>query len=123
MDHFIPGIELAGKFYKEAVRPILESDFPGVPYSAELLGSGSEVLGFDTAMSADHHCGPRAMVFLSESDYERYAGAITESLRQKLPVRFCGYSTNFSEPDPQDHNVRLLQEVETGPVDHRVEVH
>ena len=122
MKDFIPGIELAGKFYNEAVRPILESDFSGVPYSAALLGTGSEVLGFDTEMSTDHHWGPRAMVFLSERDHERYAGAITESLRQKLPVRFCGYSTNYSEPDPHDHNVQHLQEVENGPVNHRVEV-
>lgn len=123
MKDFIPGIELAGKFYKEAVRPILESDFSGVPYSAALLGAGSEALGFDTEMSTDHHWGPRALVFLSERDYERYAGAITESLRQKLPVKFCGYSTNYSEPDPHDHNVQHLQEVENVPVNHRVEVH
>jgi uncharacterized protein DUF4037 len=123
MKNFIPGIELAGKFYQEAVRPILDADFPGVPHSAALLGTGSEVLGFDTEMSADHHWGPRAMLFLSERDHERYAGAITESLRQKLPVRFCGYSTNFSEPDPHDNNVQLLEEVDSGPINHRVEIY
>ena len=120
---FIPGLELARKFYQEAVRPILQSDFSCVPYSAALSGAGSEVLGFDTEMSIDHHWGPRAMLFLRERDYERYAGAITESLRRRLPVRFCGYSTNYSDPDPHDHNVQLLQEVESGPVNHRVEAH
>jgi hypothetical protein len=123
MKDFIPGLELAGKFYEDAVRPILESDFSCVPYSAALIGSGSEVLGFDTVMSTDHHWGPRAMVFLRECDYERHACAITESLRQKLPVRFCGYSTNYSKPDPLDNNVQHLQEVENGPVNHRVEIH
>jgi Domain of unknown function (DUF4037) len=123
MNDFIPGLELAGKFYEEAVRPILESDFSGVPYSAALIGAGSEALGFDTVMSTDHHWGPRVMVFLREPDYERHARAITESLRQKLPVRFCGYSTNYSEPDPHDNNVQHLQEVENGPVNHRVEIH
>ncbi len=120
---FIPGLELAGKFYQEAIRPILESDFSSVPYSAALIGTGSEVLGFDTEMSTDHHWGPRAMLFLSESDYDLYAAAITESLRQRLPVRFCGYSTNYSEPDPHDNHVQHLQEVENGPVNHRVEIH
>lgn len=119
---FIPGLELARQFYQGAVRPILESDFSGVPYSAALIGTGSEVLGFDTEMSTDHHWGPRAMLFLRENDYEHHAGAITESLRQRLPVRFCGYSTNYSEPDPHDNHVRLPQEVESGPVNHRVEV-
>ncbi|HKQ74527.1 MAG TPA: DUF4037 domain-containing protein [Blastocatellia bacterium] len=123
INDFIPGLELAGKFYEEAVRPILESDFPGVPYSAALIGSGSEILGFDTVMSTDHHWGPRAMVFLRESDYERHAYAIADSLRQKLPVSFLGYSTNYSEPDPHDNNVQHLQEVENGPVNHRVEFH
>ena len=120
---FIPGLELAGKFYQEAVRPILESDFSFAPYSAALIGTGSEVLGFDTEMSTDHHWGPRAMLFLRECDYNRYASAITESLRRRLPVRFCGYSTNYSEPDPQDNNVQLLQDVENGPINHRVEIH
>ena len=62
--HFIPGLELAGRFYREAVRPILDDAFPGLAHAAALIGSGSEVLGFDTAMSADHHWGPRAMLFL-----------------------------------------------------------
>src|SRR5262245_62390242 len=118
---FIPGLELAGKFYQEAIRPILEADFSCAPYSAALIGTGSEVLGFDTDMSTDHHWGPRAMLFLRECDYDRCASAITESLRRKLPVRFCGYSTNYSEPDPHDHNVQRLQVVENGPVNHRVE--
>jgi len=123
MRDFIPGIELARKFYEEAVKPILEVDFSGMPYSATLIGPGSEVLGFDTEMSTDHHWGPRAMLFLHERDYERYADALIELLRQKLPVRFCGYSTNYSEPDPHDHGVQHLQEVKNSPVNHRVEVH
>jgi len=32
-------------FYREAVKPILNKDYPGLVYSAALLGSGSEVLG------------------------------------------------------------------------------
>jgi hypothetical protein len=122
MKNFIPGIKLARKFYQEAIRPILESDFSGMPYSAGLIGTGSEVLGFDTEMSTDHHWGPRAMLFLREPDHEYYANAITESLRRKLPVSFCGYSTNYSEPDPRDHHVQHLQVVEKGPIKHRVEV-
>ena len=48
---FIPGLELARRFYWEAVRPILDADFPGLRHSAALIGAGSEVLGFDTPMS------------------------------------------------------------------------
>ncbi len=29
---FIPGLQLCGGFYREAVRPILDTHFPGLPY-------------------------------------------------------------------------------------------
>jgi hypothetical protein len=34
------------------------------PHAAALLDSGSEVLGFDDAMSTDHHWGPRVLLLL-----------------------------------------------------------
>ena len=51
---FVPGLELSRQFYHWLVRPILDARFPGLPYSAALLGRGSEVLGFDDEMSTDH---------------------------------------------------------------------
>ncbi|TDC71161.1 HtaA domain-containing protein, partial [Streptomyces hainanensis] len=39
--------------YEEAVRPLLDEHLPGLPYAAARIGPGSEVLGFDTARSAD----------------------------------------------------------------------
>jgi hypothetical protein len=121
--NFIPGLELARRFYWEAVRPILDTDFPGLRHSAALIGTGSEVLGFDTPMSSDHHWGPRAMLFLAEDDYERQRDRITESLRWKLPHRFQGYPTNFSGPNPDDKGVQILSATEAGPVNHRVEIY
>jgi hypothetical protein len=56
---FVPGLKLAELFYKEAVRPVLLKHFPRLRYSAALIGHGSEVLGFDTERSTDHHWGPR----------------------------------------------------------------
>jgi len=44
---FIPGLRLAGEFYTEVVRPLREEAYPGMAYSAALLGWGSDVLGFD----------------------------------------------------------------------------
>ncbi len=121
--NFIPGLELARRFYWEAVRPVLDADFPGLRHSAALIGTGSEVLGFDTPMSSDHHWGPRAMLFLAEDDYERQRRSrITESFRWKLPHRFLGYPTNFSAPNPDDNGTQLLAAIETGPVNHRVEI-
>jgi hypothetical protein len=42
---FIKGLQLSEWLYKEAVKPILAAHFPGLTYSAALLGHGSEVLG------------------------------------------------------------------------------
>jgi hypothetical protein len=81
MSDFIPGLRLSAEFYREAVAPILVAEIPEVPYSAALSGSGSEVLGFDTEMSSDHHWGPRVMVFLRETDHVRYHEALHAALR------------------------------------------
>lgn len=122
MPEFIPGLKLSELFYHEAVRPLLDAQFPGLAHAAALIGSGSEVLGFDTEMSSDHHWGPRVMLFLPEDD-SHHAGDISEMLRHRLPRSFRGYSTNFTAPDPEDNGTQLLQAVEQGPVNHRVEIH
>ena len=68
---FTPGLELAGDFYREAIRPILDAELPGLAHSAALLGYGSDVLGFDSARSSDHNWGPRGYVFLAEAEAGR----------------------------------------------------
>ncbi len=117
---FIAGLKLSELFYSEAVSPILASNFPTVRYSASLLGSGSEVLGFDTIQSTDHHWGPRLQVFLSDDDSATYAKRIDKALSEQLPRQFRGYSTNFGPPD--QIGVRLPRDIELGPVSHLVEI-
>lgn len=56
---FLPAVRLAGLFYREAVAPLLRECFPRLTHSAALIGTGSEVLGFDTARSMDHDWGRR----------------------------------------------------------------
>ncbi|MEX2285148.1 MAG: DUF4037 domain-containing protein [Gemmatimonadota bacterium] len=119
---FVPGLKLAERFYREAVRPILDAQFSGLRHSAALIGSGSEVLGFDTPVSSDHHWGPRVLLFLDEADHTRFAQPVRESLRQCLPHDFLGWPTNFAEPDPLDHGTQLLEATTSGPVNHRVDV-
>jgi hypothetical protein len=117
---FIPGLELSELFYREAVSPILASNFGKERYSAALLGSGSEVLGFDTMQSTDHHWGPRLQIFLSEADFATHAELILSALSEKLSPQFHGYPTNFGPPD--QIGVRLMKKIESGPVSHAVEV-
>jgi hypothetical protein len=120
MPDFIPGLELSRLFYEEAVRPILDARFPGLAHAAALLGSGSEVLGFDTEMSTDHGWGPRFDLFLREEDHAALRARVDEALRNELPTEFRGYPTSFTEPDPTDNGTQHLERKDTGPVNHRV---
>jgi hypothetical protein len=122
MKNFSPGLQLSAEFYREAVAPILAAEYPDVPHSAALIGSGSEVLGFDTEMSSDHHWGPRVMIFLREAAHMQYHAAMRRTFSQQLPRIFRGYPTNFTPPDPEDNGTQLLQVSETGPINHRVEM-
>ncbi len=122
MGDFIPGLKLSETFYHDAVRPILNTHYHNVPHSAALIGSGSEVLGFDTPMSSDHHWGPRVLLFLNPTDYEQYRKAIHDTLANELPFEFRGYPTHFSPPNPNDHGVQHLQPALSRPINHRVEI-
>src|SRR3989442_10304639 len=55
------GMELCRRFYGDVVRPMVD-----VPHSAALLGRGSEVLGYDDAMSTDHNCEARVLLFVPQ---------------------------------------------------------
>jgi hypothetical protein len=122
MPEFIKGLELSRLFFEEAVRPVVEAEFPRLRYAAARLGSGSEVLGFDTEMSADHGWGPRVDLFLAEEDYEGARRGLDEALRGGLPHRFRGYPTSFTAPDPNDNGTQHLDGRVSGPVDHKVEI-
>ena len=98
------------------MRPILGRRFPGVEYAAALIGTGSEVLGFDDDTSTDHHWGPRVQLFVRDRGV---APAIESTLAHELPTSFHGLPTNFGPPE--EGGSRLLVAVETGPVAHRVE--
>lgn len=111
---FIPGRELSAAFFKEAVRPILQRRFASGAYAAALIGYGSDVLGFDTAMSTDHWWGPRLVVLFADGEKEERLAAVSEALAQELPVAFRGWSTN--QEDGQ-----LVQKT-GGPVHHMVQV-
>jgi hypothetical protein len=116
---FTPGLQLSERFFQDVVKPILDQALPGLVYSAALLGSGSEVLGFDTPQSMDHHWGPRVQLFM-RADELAYKPAIVEVMSRQLPYVFRGIPTNFGSPDPI--GVQLLQAIDDGPINHRVEV-
>ncbi|MBI2811407.1 MAG: DUF4037 domain-containing protein [Candidatus Melainabacteria bacterium] len=93
------GLDLSESYYRETVKPLLQSHFPAMQVSAGLLGDGSEVLGFDTEMSQDHDWGPRVMLFLSDSDYAKSGKQVALMLQQELPKSFHGFVTHFATPN------------------------
>ena len=121
MPKFVPGLTLSRLFYQNEVEPILHKEFPRLRYTAAIIGWGSEVLGFDTPVSRDHHWGPRVLLFLSERDHLMFKDKIGRALADNLPYRFMGYSTNYSKPEP--NGVRHPQEITSGQVDHMVNIY
>jgi Domain of unknown function (DUF4037) len=111
----VQGLELSRRFYFEVVRPILDRRFPEFEHAAALIGTGSEVLGYDDETSRDHHWGPRLQVFVRE-----LSANVEHVLAHDVPTTFAGFPTNFGPPD--QIGVRLLAPVESGPIAHRVEV-
>lgn len=119
---FVSGLELCESFFVEAVAPIMQGNFAELAYSAALIGNGSEVLGYDTPMSSDHHWGPRVMLFLRPQDYAQYKSPIADLFSHSLPRLFRGYPTGFTAANEADHGTRLLDYSESGPINHRIEI-
>lgn len=108
---FLPGLELAGQFYPDVIRPLLDELYPGLRYSAALLGPGSEVLGFDSERSTDHDWGPRLQLLLPAGTSSAEADLITAALDGQLPASFRGYPVRFAlsgePPAAARHHVRV----------------
>ena len=111
------GLELAQIFYQDGVKPVLDRSFPGLPYSAALIGSGSDVLGYDTPQSTDHAWGPRLMLFLSADDCKTRKSKINQVLRKELPTDIRGFPTNYRTHD--DGTAVMSSEI-NGQINHRV---
>lgn len=91
---FLSGRELSAAFYRELVRPLLDREAGGLVHSAALLGTGSEVVGYDTARSTDHDWGPRLELFVSPPDGEA-ADRVVRLLDERLPETFRGYPVRY----------------------------
>lgn len=102
---FIKGMELCEAFFHDLAKPILDASFPNLQYSAGLIGYGSDVLGFDDAVSTDHMWGPRFYLFLDQKDIEKKE-QIFHVFSENLPYTYKGYSVNFTLPDPNDGGVQ-----------------
>lgn len=99
---FTPGLDLARRFYGDVVAPLCAD----IPHSAALLGSGSDVLGFDTARSTDHGWGPRLQVFAGPEDVE----PLDTRLETELPESYGGWPVRFGwDETPVTKHVEVVE--------------
>jgi hypothetical protein len=80
-------------------RPLLGD----LPHAAALWGTGSDVLGYDTAQSTDHGWGPRMQVFVAAADVARAQAALAD-----LPETFRGWPVRYGwDAVPVQSHVRV----------------
>jgi Domain of unknown function (DUF4037) len=90
----LPGNELARRFHADVVEPLLTGAVPGLRYAAARLGSGSDVLGFDDAMSRDHDWGCRLTLLVDGPDGDAVP-QICLLLERELPESYRGFPVRF----------------------------
>ena len=118
----LSGLELSGIFYQQAVRPLLETHYPTLRHTACLVGAGSEILGFDDAMSRDHGWGPRLQLFLENQDYLAHHEAIDTLFSTHLPYEIAGFATHFTIPAPDEDEAPVAEFKTGGPINHAIEI-
>ncbi|MCR4647828.1 MAG: DUF4037 domain-containing protein [Lachnospiraceae bacterium] len=95
------GLELSREYYNTYGKQMLEGSFKDyLPFiSVGLIGSGSEVLGFDDEVSTDHDFEPGFCIFIPDEDrMDRKTAFQIERAYAKLPDEFMGYSRQKLSP-------------------------
>jgi hypothetical protein len=110
-DPVMSGAELSRQFYVDLVAPLLADALPRLGYAAGRLGSGSDVLGLDDAMSRDHDWGCRLTLLVDEPDRDAVPQVIG-LLDNRLPDSYRGYPVRF----PVTWNPALTHNVEVATV-------
>lgn len=88
------GLELAKGYYETYGAPLLHAEFAAVEdlVAVGLVGSGSECLGYDDAVSADHDFEPGFCLFLpDEETVDRRTAFLLERAYAKLPAEYGGF--------------------------------
>jgi hypothetical protein len=88
------GAELARGFWADMVAPLIAEELSRLAYAAGRLGSGSDVLGLDDAISRDHDWGCRLTILVDARDRD-VVPELSGLLDQGLPERYHGRPVRF----------------------------
>lgn len=88
------GIELSERFFHDVIDPILQAQYqPWLPFfAAGLIGSGSEVLGFDDDLSQDHNFSPRVQLFVAQPSLEPLIDTLRHTIVAAAPTHYLGFA-------------------------------
>lgn len=89
------GLTLSRRYFEAYGRPMLAAlagEYPALKgqFAAGLAGQGSECLGYDDELSADHDFGPSFCIWLPKALFQKY-GEICQNAYDRLPGEFEGY--------------------------------
>ena len=93
------GLELARGFYNDYGKQMIEEQFPEYAerIAVGFLGEGSDCLGYDDDLSADHDFEPAFCMFITQEDYDKF-GFKLERAYAKLPKEYKGYKRALLSP-------------------------
>ncbi len=95
------GLELSEQYYRTYGEPMLKEKFPELfpKIAVGLMGSGSEVLGYDDETSQDHDFSPGFCVILpGEEVVSRREAFLLERAYSQLPKSFEGFTRQKLSP-------------------------
>lgn len=87
----LKGAELCRRYFEVFGRPMLRRNFPEYldKIACGLAGEGSECLGFDDELSADHDFGPSFVIWVDDETYEKI-GTELQAAYDLLPKTYMG---------------------------------
>lgn len=85
------GLELCRRYYETYGRQMIQEHFPEYAdrIAVGLAGEGSDCMGFDDAVSADHDWGPDFCLWVTDETYAQI-GERLQAEYDKLPAEFMG---------------------------------
>ena len=86
------GSALSRAYFEDLIEPLMTARFPGLPFSAGRLGTGSDVLGLDDETSEDHDWGLRLTLIVPARavvDVRRVLESDVPGSFRSLPTRFA----------------------------------